>query len=468
MTNKNQEHFDIIIIGTGPAGESTASSLTGTGMKIAIIEKYSMVGGGSTHYGTIPSKALRHAIERMQEIETNPLFHHTTTEKHNIIQHIMNSAKRVMTNISQSKSKLYQESNDITLIHGMASFVDCNTIQVLEHDEIKKLTAERIIIATGSHPYHPGNIDFSHPRVFDSDSILNLKEPPTSIIIYGAGVIGCEYASIFAGAGSKIELINTRDRLLSFLDSEISEALSYHMREQNISIKNNEEYDFVNLNNDNVELHLKSGKILKGDIILWANGRTGNAANLNLEAANIHVNNRLQIEVNNHYQTEQSHIYAIGDIIGWPALASAAYGQGRYVAEHIVKQECDIKVDENIPTGIYTIPEISCIGKTEEELTEEKIPYEVGKTNFKNLSRTHIRNQKSGILKILFHRETLQILGIHCFGYQASDIIHIGQAIMAQPGSANTIRYFINTTFNYPTMAEAYKIAALNGLSKIE
>lgn len=468
MNKNTQLDFDIAIIGTGPGGESAATSLTGNGKKIAVIEKDTTVGGGSTHYGTIPSKALRHAVERMQEIETNPLFHHTTTEKHNAIQHIMNSAKRVMNDLSSSKLKLYKNSNDIQLFHGTASFCDPNTLAINNGEETTKIKAKHIIICTGSHPYHPQDIDFNHPRVFDSDSILSLKEPPETIIIYGAGVIGSEYASIFAGAGSKIELINTRDRLLSFLDSEISEALGYHMREHNISIKNNEEYDIVNLNNDHVELQLKSGKTIKGDIILWANGRSGNAADLNLQAADIETNSRLQIDVNSNFQTSQPHIYAIGDIIGWPALASAAFGQGCHVAEHILNGRCEYDVHHNIPTGIYTIPEISCIGKTEEELTEDKIPYEVGRTHFKDLARTHIRNQKTGVLKILFHRETLQILGIHSFGYQASDIIHIGQAIMSQQSEANTLRYFINTTFNYPTMAEAYKIAAINGLSKLK
>ena len=468
MDNYKKHHFDIAIIGTGPGGESAAVSLYGHGKKIAVIEKHSLVGGGSTHYGTVPSKSLRHAVERMQEIETNPLFHHTTTEKHNIIQHIMNSAKSVMNNISAIKSKLYKSSSDIKLFHGTASFIDPYTIQIQSDEDTVAISADSIIIATGSHPYHPADIDFSHPRVYDSDTILTLKEAPKTIIIYGAGVIGSEYASIFAGAGSSIELINTRDRLLSFLDIEISEALSYHMREQNINIKNNEEYDSLELHEQFVELHLKSGKKIKGDILLWANGRTGNASELNLEVANLKVNSRSQIAVNTNFQTSQKHIYAIGDIIGWPSLASAAYGQGCYVAEYLIENKSSIDAHKNIPTGIYTIPQISCIGKTEEELTEEKIPYEVGRTHFKDMARTHIRNQKSGVLKILFHRESFQILGIHCFGYQASEIIHIGQAIMSQPGNANTIRYFINTMFNYPTMAEAYRLAALNGLSKIK
>lgn len=459
--------YDIAIIGTGPAGESAATSLINKGKKIAVIEKCQSVGGGSTHYGTIPSKALRHAVERMQEIETNPLFHHTETKQHNSIQHIMNSTKRIIDNITKSKSDFFKTSNGIDLYHGTAEFLSNNELKINSTETIT-ISADKIIIATGSHPYHPEDINFNHPRVFDSDTILKLEETPKTIIIYGAGVIGSEYASIFANIGSKIELINTRDRLLSFLDIEISEALSFHMREQNISIRNNEEYSQLETQDEQIQLHLKSGKVIKADIILWANGRTGNAAELNLKQAEITTNSRQQLSVDSNFLTSNKDIYAIGDIIGWPALASAAYGQGRFVAEHIIKGQCNFDAHNNIPTGIYTIPEISSIGKTEEELTEEMVPYETGRTHFRDLARTHIRNQQSGILKILFHRESLQILGIHCFGYQASDIIHIGQAIMAQKGSANNLRYFIDTTFNYPTMAEAYKIAAIDGLSRIE
>ncbi len=461
------KNYDIAIIGTGPAGESAAASLIHKGKKIAVIEKNQTIGGGSTHYGTIPSKALRHAVERIQEIESNPLFHHTETKCHNTIKHIMNSTKRIINNITNSKSDIYKTSNGIDLYHGTAEFISKNKLKINSTETIE-ISADKIIIATGSHPYHPEDINFNHHRVFDSDTILELDETPKSIIIYGAGVIGSEYASIFAGIGSKIELINTRDRLLSFLDTEISEALSFHMREQNISIRNNEEYLKLETEDDQVQLHLKSGKVIKADIILWANGRTGNAESLNLSQAELKANGRQQLAVDNNFLTSNPSIYAIGDIIGWPALASAAYGQGRFVAEHIIKGECNFDAHNNIPTGIYTIPEISSIGKTEEELTEEKVPYEIGRTHFRDLARTHIRNQQSGILKILFHRESLQILGIHCFGYQASDTIHIGQAIMAQKGNANNLRYFIDTTFNYPTMAEAYKIAAIDGLSRIE
>jgi len=287
------------------------------------------------------------------------------------------------------------------------------------------------------------------------------------VTVYGAGVIGCEYASIFRNLGIKVNLVNTRDKLLSFLDDEIIDALSYHLREQGIIIRHNENYSKVEPVSDEVILHLESGKQLKTDILLFANGRAGNSQNMGLDKIGINVNKREQIEVNQFYQTNLSHIYAVGDIVGYPSLASAAYDQGRFASTHIVSGECEQKLVEDIPTGIYTSPEISSIGKTERELTAEKVPYEVGHSTFKSLARAQITGRTVGMLKILFHRETLEILGIHCFGSEASEIIHIGQAIMSQKSPANNLMYFINTTFNYPTMAEAYRVAALNGLNRV-
>ncbi|MFQ5487418.1 MAG: Si-specific NAD(P)(+) transhydrogenase, partial [Gammaproteobacteria bacterium] len=290
---------------------------------------------------------------------------------------------------------------------------------------------------------------------------------PRSITIYGAGVIGCEYASIFRNLGIKVNLINTRSQLLSFLDDEIIDALSYHLREQGVIIRHNEEYEKVEPHNNEVVLHLKSNKQIVSDYLLWAQGRRGNSDSMGLEAIGIQINSRGAIVVNENYQSNHPHIYAVGDVVGRPNLASAAYDQGRFAATHLVQGACEYRLVENIPTGIYTLPEISSIGKTERELTAEKVPYEMGHSLFRHLARAQIAGRTTGMLKILFHRETLKILGIHCFGTQASEIIHIGQAVMAQPGEANSLMYFINTTFNYPTMAEAYRVAALNGLNRL-
>jgi NAD(P) transhydrogenase len=285
------------------------------------------------------------------------------------------------------------------------------------------------------------------------------------IIIYGAGVIGCEYASIFTGLGYKVDLINTQEQLLSYLDDEISDALSHDFRQFGVLIRNKEEIERLETFDDYVILYLKSGKKIKSDAILWSNGRSGNTDSLNLPAIGLEANSRGQLKVNQNYQTSVENIYAAGDVIGWPSLASAAYDQGRVAAAYMVGDE-NAKPVRSVPTGIYTIPEISSIGKNEQELTAEKVPYEVGQAFFKHLARAQIIGERSGVLKILFHRETLEILGIHCYGNHSSEIIHIGQAVMESKGS-NTLEYFVNTTFNYPTMAEAYRVAALNGLNRV-
>ncbi|EMO5232410.1 Si-specific NAD(P)(+) transhydrogenase, partial [Acinetobacter baumannii] len=302
-----------------------------------------------------------------------------------------------------------------------------------------------------------------HPRVFDSDKILDLDYSIQKIIIYGAGVIGCEYASIFIGLDHKVDLINTQQKLLSYLDDEIADALSYHLREQGVLIRHNEQMDHLETFDDHVVLHLQSGKKIKADAILWCNGRSGNTEGLGLENVGLVPNSRGQLSVNDQYQTEVENIYAAGDVIGWPSLASAAYDQGRCAGANMSGE--DAKPVRDIPTGIYTIPEISSIGKNEQELTEEKIPYEVGQASFRHLARAQITGDTVGELKILFHRDTLEILGIHCFGNNAAEIIHIGQAVMHSPN--NTLKYFVETTFNYPTMAEAYRVAALNGMNRL-
>jgi NAD(P) transhydrogenase len=331
----------------------------------------------------------------------------------------------------------------------------------------RTLEAGAIILSTGSRPYRPTDISFSHARVYDSDTILDLPDTPRSISIYGAGVIGCEYASMFRNLGVKVNLINTRGNLLEFLDDEIIDALSYHLRDRGVLIRHNEVYEKVEPVGDGVILHLKSGKQIKTDVLLWAAGRSGNTEELNLSAVGIEPNKRGQLEVDEHFRTSVEHIYAVGDVIGVPSLASAAYVQGRYAAQHLIEGHGARSMVDDIPTGIYTSPEISSLGRTERELTTAGVPYEVGHSIFKNLARAQITGQTVGMLKLLFHRESLELLGIHCFGANAAEIIHIGQAIMSQPGEQNTLNYFVNSTFNYPTMAEAYRVAALNGLNRL-
>ncbi|OEF26127.1 Si-specific NAD(P)(+) transhydrogenase [Vibrio rumoiensis] len=464
---KDSTHFDVIVIGSGPGGEGAAMGLAKAGLNVAIIEKESSVGGGCTHWGTIPSKALRHAVSRIIEFNSNPLFCKNNTSLTASFSDILDHAKSVIDKQTRLRQGFY-DRNDCALIFGSAQFTGTNSISVAQTDgTFEHYTADKFVIATGSRPYQPDDVDFNHERIYNSDTILSLKHDPRHIIIYGAGVIGCEYASIFRGLGVKTDLINTRDRLLAFLDNETSDALSYHFWNSGVVIRNDETYQKVEGTDDGVIVHLDSGKKMKADCLLYANGRTGNTDKLNLEAAGLTPDSRGQLSVNKHYQTAVEHVYAVGDVIGYPSLASAAYDQGRFVAQAISKGKADNFLIDDIPTGIYTIPEISSVGKTEQELTAAKVPYEVGRASFKHLARAQIAGKDIGSLKILFHRETKQILGIHCFGERAAEIIHIGQAIMEQKGKANTIEYFVNTTFNYPTMAEAFRVAALNGLNRL-
>lgn len=464
---QSRGRFDVLVIGSGPAGEGAAMMAAKNGRSVAVIEEYSDVGGGCTHWGTIPSKALRHAVQRLTEFNRNPLFRQLGHPVHPAYPDLLRAADEVIR-LQTAQRRRYYERNRIQLVRGRACFKDAQTLEVVAPDgAMEILTGAHAIIATGSRPYRPAEVDFAHPCIRDSDSVLKLNANPRSISIYGAGVIGCEYASIFANLGIKVNLINTQDKLLSFLDDEIGDALSYHLREQGVIIRHKEQYSRVEGREGDVLVHLSSGKRIRSDYLLWANGRTGNSGGLGLEALGIPVNNRGQISVNKNFQTTLPNIYAVGDVIGPPALASAAYDQGRFAATHLCFGRCDHSLFELIPTGIYTIPEISSVGKTERELTDANVPFEVGHAHFRHLARAQMTDQTVGMLKILFHPETLEILGLHCFGDRASEIIHIGQAVMAGKAGGNSLLYFINTTFNYPTMAEAYRVAALNGFNRL-
>ncbi|MFY9180119.1 MAG: Si-specific NAD(P)(+) transhydrogenase [Venatoribacter sp.] len=458
--------FDLVVIGAGPAGEAAAINAAKHGKKVAIIEDKNLVGGNCTHLGTIPSKALRHAVKQIIEFNTNPMFRDVSGPGWFSFPKVLKNAERVISKQVKLRTG-FLSRNRITLYTGKAYFADKHTIDVFTDDtsNLRLHTAE-VVIATGSSPWRPNNIDFTHPRVYDSDTILSLEHTPRTIIIYGAGVIGCEYASIFSGLGVKVDLIHPGDRLLNFLDDEISDALSYHLRDKGVLIRHSEQFGSVEANERYVTLVMASGKKVKADAFLWAAGRSGNTKGLGLENIGLTPNSRGQLDVDSEYRTAIENIYAAGDVIGWPALASAAYDQGRSAAASIYNP-ADFRFVNSVPTGIYTIPEISSVGKTERELTEEKVPYEIGQAFFKHIARAQITGEGVGMLKILFHRQTMEILGIHCFGDQAAEIIHIGQAIMEQKGEGNTLEYFVNTTFNYPTMAEAYRVAALNGLNRL-
>ncbi len=462
-----RNQYDLIVIGTGPGGEGAAMKAAKSGLAVACVERFRAVGGGCVHWGTIPSKALRRAIYYMGLLHKSPVYKRMDIVPSFDLPQLLATANEVIESQTNLRESFYDRTG-VRLIPGSATFIDANTIEVDgEHECKERFTARGFIIATGSRPYRPADIDFNHPRIVDSDTLLSLNRTPSSFTIYGAGVVGCEYASMLNRMGCTVNLVDMRESLLPFLDEEISAALSYHFADQGILIRHGETYERVEPLDDGVILHLRSGKKIKSDTFLFASGRTGNSDNMGLEALKIVPDKHGCIPVNGDFQTVLPHIYAVGDIVGPPSLASASYDQGRYAAEHFASGRCDHQLVEDVPSGIYTLPEISSVGKTEAQLTAEKVPYEVGKAPFKTLARAQIIGQPVGVLKILFHRQTLELLGIHCFGETAAEIIHIGQAIMCQKGEANTLKYFVNTTFNYPTMAEAYRVAALNGLGRV-
>lgn len=458
--------YDVLIFGSGPGGEGAAMKAAKAGKRVAVVERDLDVGGACTHAATIPSKALRHAIQQLSELRTHPLFEELGAKSTVDYPRLLAAAETVISRQVKLRRGFY-ERNEVDVLHGQGRFLGQNEVAVTDRSgAVRKFSADRFVIAVGSRPYRPPDVDFSHPRVLDSDKVLRLDRTPRSITIYGAGVVGCEYASIFRNLDVKVNLVNTREKLLSFLDDEIIDALSYHLRDQGVLIRHNEDFARVEATDAHVVLHLKSGKKLITDALLWANGRTGNSDGLGLEALKISPDRRGYIPVDENYRTSAPHVYAVGDVVGFPSLASAAYDQGRFAATHLLEGECPYKLHLT-PTGIYTSPEISSIGRTEAELTQAKVPYEVGHALFRSIARAQIQGRAVGMLKLLFHRDTLEILGVHCFGDQAAEIVHIGQAVMSQQGAANNLLYFINTTFNYPTMAEAYRVAALNGYNRL-
>jgi NAD(P) transhydrogenase len=467
-----EQRFDLVVIGSGPAGEGAAMKAAKDGASVAVIERAREVGGGCVHWATIPSKALRHSVGQFLDLKKSPLFAQLAAQVKPGFPQLLRAAESVIARQVSMRREFY-ERNHVEVIRGHASFAGRDAsgveIEVKTASGARRVRGKSVLVAVGSKPYRPAlpGLDFAHPRIVDSDTVLKLDHTPDSITIYGAGVVGCEYASIFRNLGVKVNLVNGREKLLSFLDDEIIDALAYHLRDQGVVIRHNEEAVRVEVKDDLVVLELKSGKKIGSEVLLWAQGRNGSTADLGLANVGLSADGRGLLSVDASFRTPVPEILAAGDVIGYPSLASASYDQGRVASAAAVHGHADWELAKQVPTGIYTSPEISSVGKTERELTAAGVPYEVGHSLFRSLARAQITGNTVGMLKLLFHRETRQILGIHCFGDQAAEIVHIGQAIMAQEGAANTVMYFINTTFNYPTMAEAYRVAALNGINRL-
>ena len=455
--------YDLVVIGSGPAGQRAAIQGAKSGKRVALAERREVIGGVCINTGTIPSKTMREAVLHLSGYNYQNIYGVSYRVKEKItmadlafrVQHV------IKTEIDVTQAQLSR--NGIEVLTGIASFKNPTTIQLSNSRGSSEIAAETIVIATGTKPAASAKVPINALTIINSDQILEMPNVPKTLIVVGGGVIGVEYTCMFATLGVRVTLIEKRPRLLEFADAEIVEALSYHLRDHRVTMRLNEEVASVEEGGSGVVAHLESNKKVSGDALLYAVGRQGNVDELNLEAAGLTADNRGRIAVNEFYQTSQPNIYAVGDVIGFPSLASVSMEQGRIAVAHAYNKHVSSNPNY-FPFGIYTIPEISFIGKTEEQLTDEDVPYEVGVAYYREIARGQIRGDTTGRLKLIFHRETLDLLGVHIIGEGASELLHIGQAVLILKGKLD---YFIDTVFNYPTLAECYKAAAFNGLNKL-
>ncbi len=511
-------HFDCIVIGTGPAGQKAAIQAAKLGKRVAIIEKNNVLGGAAINTGTIPSKALREAVLHLTGVSKRGLFGESYRVKRNITITDLIYVSQQVIHHELELIRDHFERNNVELIWGAARFDQENVIFVDRPDDFEVLSADVFVIATGTVPARPDSVPFDDKTIFTSDGLLKLNSLPKSMIVVGGGVVGTEYACIMATLGVKVTLVEGRNEVLGFLDHEITEAFQYQMRRSGITLRLGEKVSKIERlspgnerqipantqmatvenvgpataianaigvspagvaavaetngktisNNQSdgqmlVQATLESGKTLRAQTLLYSVGRQGTTAELCLNKVDLNCDNRQRMTVNSDYQTKQPNIYAVGDVIGFPALASTAMEQGRLSVCHAFGVPTN-SMPELFPYGIYSIPEISMVGRTEDQLTVAGIPYEAGIAQYKELARGQLLGDETGLLKLLIHQENRQILGVHAIGTGATELIHIGQAVMAFKG---TVDYFINNVFNFPTLAEAYKVAALNGLNKL-
>jgi NAD(P) transhydrogenase len=455
--------YDLLVIGCGPGGQRAAIAAAKLGRRAAVIEKRDVVGGVCVNTGTIPSKSLREAVLYLTGLSQRDLYGQSYRVKEDIT---MNDLTRRTHHVVAREIEVVRDQlarNRVVLHQGTAQFIDEHTVAVRTGAGERRLSAEKVIIASGTRPARPPSVAFDDVHVFDSDGILGLGEVPRSLVVVGAGVIGIEYASIFAALGTKVTVIEQRDRMLDFCDEEVVEALQFHLRDLAVTFRFREVVEAVEVHDGGSVALLGSGKAVAADVVMYSAGRQGATDSLDLETIGITPDKRGRIPVDEHYRTNLGHIYAVGDVIGFPALASTSMEQGRLAAYHAF-DEPTTAITGTMPIGIYTIPEISYVGRTEAELTAQSVPYEVGISRYRELARGQICGDSTGMLKLLVSPVDRKLLGVHLFGTGATEIVHIGQAVM---GCAGTVDYLVNAVFNYPTLAEAYKVAALDVTNKL-
>lgn len=456
--------YDLVVIGSGPAGQKAAIAAAKLGKSVAVVDRREMIGGVCVHTGTIPSKTLRAAILYLTGFHQSTPYGREYPSRYEVT--VADLAFRVH-HVLQREMEVVQDQlrrNRVALLFGTARFSDPRTIEVDTADGESRLTGGHILIACGTRPAHDPAIPLDGTRIMDSDQIISLGKLPHELTVVGGGIIGLEYASMLLALGVDVTIVEQRPQLLEFADREIVEALEYHLRRQGAVFRLAERVVSVQIDElDRVAAQLESGKTVHGQGLLYTVGRQANTDLLNLAAAGLQAVAHGRLKVNEQYQTAVPHIYAAGDVIGFPALASTSMEQGRLASLHMFGQPV-ATAPELIPYGVYTIPEISMVGRSEEELTAAKIPYEVGLARYSELAKAQMMGDETGLLKILFDPKTLRPLGIHIIGESATELIHIGQAALALGG---TMEYFRDAVFNYPSLAEAYKVAALDGLNKL-
>src|SRR6202158_1683893 len=463
--------YDLLVIGSGPAGQRAAIQGAKLDKRVAIVERTSVLGGICVNLGTIPSKTLREAVLELSGYRSREFYGASYTVKQNITMQdlLVRTNKVIQHEIDVARHQLMR--NGVELISATASFCGPESVQLdfMDGSTARTVTAGKIVIAVGTDTTRDPQIPLDGKHVFTSDDVLKLDRLPRTLSVVGAGVIGCEYASIFAALGVRVTLIDKRDRLLPFVDAEIVDTLCYHLRENRVTLRLNESVESIDVADgeegpgNRVRLHLESGKTIVTEKALYAVGRTGATSRLALDKCGLACDERGRLVVDEHYRTDLPGIYAAGDVIGFPALASTSMEQGRLAVCHAFCVSAR-SVPALFPYGIYAVPEISMVGKTEEELTHAGIAYEVGKARYREIARGQIIGDTTGLLKLIFHSETRVLLGVHIIGDGASELIHIGQAVLSFGG---TIDYFINTVFNYTTLAECYKVAAFDGINRI-
>lgn len=460
-----QNQYDLVVIGSGPAGQKAAICAAKLRKKVAIVERTRLVGGVCVHTGTIPSKTLREAVLYLSGLRQRTFYGRGYAVKDNIaMQDLVFRAQAVMAReIEVIKAQLRR--NQVTTLEGTARFLDAHSVEVVREDASLVVRGDNILIACGTRPAHDSQMPVDGKRIFDSDQVHLLDELPRELVVVGAGIIGLEYASMFAAVGTRVTLLDQRPILLDFADREIVESLCFQLRQLGTVFRLGEKVVSIGIDEerDRVFARLESGKTVHGQAMLYSVGRQANSDQLNLQAAGITADGRGKLIVNEHFQTAVPHIYAAGDVIGFPALASTSMEQGRLASCHMFGKPSTMN-SHQVPYGIYSIPEISMVGWTEEQLTQQKAPYEVGRARYAELAKGQMLGDDQGMLKILFNPDSLQLLGVHAIGDRAAEIVHIGQAVLALGG---TMEYFRDAIFNYPTLAEAYKVAALDGLNKL-